>query len=198
MKNIFKTCLLFVLILAIGSLAALAETYYVYTENGKTLNLRSATDNKVIANIPYGTELEPDEELSTESAAYVTYKGESGYVKWKYLVKEKPASRKKTAVTPEPTAMPQQYAQSQTMQTGNIVAGASAYSALFSGFQMNRRQTTLIQAAPMRWVPDETAPIMRNYQSGQAFEVLVENVAWCQVLDSVSGLCGFIQKSLLN
>ena len=82
------------LLLAVSA-AASADTFYVYTENGKTLNLRSATNNSVIANIPYGTALEPDSELSTETAAYVTYKDKSGYVKWKYLVKEKPAPKKR-------------------------------------------------------------------------------------------------------
>ena len=198
MKRILYSAAVLALLVCLSSLSV-ADTFYVYTENGKTLNLRSATDNKVIANIPYGTALEPDSELSTETAAYVTYKGESGYVKWKYLVKEKPASRKRTSATPEPAMDPSsqygQYAHDQT-QMGNV--GAPAYTTLFSGFQMNRRSTTLKQAAPMRWVPDVNAPIMRNYQAGQTFEVLVENSAWSQVLDASSGLCGFIQKTMLD
>ena len=190
MRNTLKMGAALALALVVGCCAACAETFYVYTENGKTLNLRSATDNKVIANIPYGTALEPDDALSTETAAYVTYKGESGYVKWKYLVREKPAARKKTASTPEPTAA--------SAQAYSGAAVTPSYTTLFAGFQMNRRQAALMQAAPMRWVPDPEAPIMRNYQAGQAFEVLVENSAWCQVLDSASGLCGFIQKTMLN
>ena len=70
-----------------------ADTYYVYTENGKTLNLRSVVDNSVIGHIPYGTKLETDNNLSTEKAAYVTYKGVSGYVKWEFLVKNPPKPR---------------------------------------------------------------------------------------------------------
>ena len=197
MKRIILIAGIFTLVICLAS-ASLAETYYVYTENGKTLNLRSATDNRVIANIPYGTALEPDDELSTESAAYVTYKDESGYVKWKYLVKEKPAPRKKNSATPAPTAVPMQYTQSSPIQSQAENSGSPSYNSLFSGFQMNRRRTTLKQAAPMRWVPDMSAPIMRNYQEGQEFEVLVENSSWCQVLDTVSGLCGFIQKTVLD
>ena len=196
MRILKYTAGVFALLFVLGT-AAVAETFYVYTENGKTLNLRSPTNNQVIANIPYGTALEPDAELSTETAAYVTYKGESGYVKWKYLVKEKPAKKKKSA-TPEPAEAYTPYEQPSQYQAQGGMTGTPSYSAIFSGFTMNRRNTTLTQAAPMRWVPDATAPIMRNYQAGQTFEVLVENAAWCQVLDSASGLCGFIQKNMLN
>ena len=176
------------LLLAVSA-AASADTFYVYTENGKTLNLRSATNNSVIANIPYGTALEPDSELSTETAAYVTYKDKSGYVKWKYLVKEKPAPKKRAAATAAPEAA--------QAPAGTAVA-APAYAQLFNGFQMNRRQATLQQAAPMRWVPEATAPVMRNYPAGQTFEVLLESSLWCQVIDTAAGLCGYVPRSMLN
>lgn len=73
------------LILLAAALPARAETWYVYTKNGKTLNLRDEYTNEVIGNIPYGTALEPDSGKSTEKAAYVTYKGVSGFVKWSFL-----------------------------------------------------------------------------------------------------------------
>ena len=82
--------LLMAAVLMLCVIPAMADTYYVYTENGKTLNLRSPVDNSVIGHIPYGTALEPDPSLSTETAAYVTYKGTSGYVKWSFLVKNPP------------------------------------------------------------------------------------------------------------
>ena len=37
-----------------------AQTVWVYTKNGKTLNLRDEYTNKVIGHIPYGTKLETD------------------------------------------------------------------------------------------------------------------------------------------
>ena len=50
MKRILYSAAVLALLVCLSSLS-LADTFYVYTENGKTLNLRSATDNKVIANI---------------------------------------------------------------------------------------------------------------------------------------------------
>ena len=74
--------LIFIMLLCIS---AAAETYRVETPNKGTLNLRSAKDNSIIGRIPNGTLLEPDPEKSTETAAYVTYNGKSGYAKWEFL-----------------------------------------------------------------------------------------------------------------
>lgn len=74
--------LVVIMLLCIG---AAAETYRVETPNKGTLNLRSVKDNSVIGRIPNGTLLEPDPEKSTETAAYVTYNGKSGYAKWEFL-----------------------------------------------------------------------------------------------------------------
>ena len=106
MKKIFT--LLCVLVLTLAVFPAQADTYYVYTANGKTLNLRSPIDNSVIGNIPYGTRLETDNARSTEMAAYVTYGGKSGYVKWEFLVKDPPPARGKSGAssTPAPAAAP--------------------------------------------------------------------------------------------
>ena len=90
-----------VLALCLLTGAALGDTWYVYTKNGKTLNLRSEYDNSVIGYIPFGTPLTPDEEKSTETSAYVTYGGQSGYVRWNYLVRTKPTKN------PDPTPVPE-------------------------------------------------------------------------------------------
>ena len=98
------------LLLVCIAVAAHASTWYVYTENGLTLNLRSPEDNSVIGHIPYGTKLEADDGLSTELAAYVSYGGKSGYVKWAFLVKDPPPAKSKssgkTAAQPKATPAP--------------------------------------------------------------------------------------------
>ena len=112
MKRLFA--LLLIVALLVPVLPVQAETWYVYTKNGKTLNLRDENTGKVIGHIPYGTALEPDSGKSTEVSAYVTYNGISGYVKWSFLQREKPKSRGASkpeatptpAPTPEPTPAP--------------------------------------------------------------------------------------------
>ena len=89
------------------ALTAQADTWYVYTENGKTLNLRSPANKAVIGNIPYGTRLETDNQLSTETAAYVTWAGFSGFVNWSGLVKDPPPERDGRRTPPQATPIPQ-------------------------------------------------------------------------------------------
>ncbi|MBQ9197684.1 MAG: hypothetical protein IJ157_10665 [Clostridia bacterium] len=91
--------------------AALADTYYVNTPNGGTLNLRSAKDDSVIARIPNGTRLETDDNLSTEISAWVTYNGKSGYARWEFLSKSAPSGKSgskntKAQATPAPAQQP--------------------------------------------------------------------------------------------
>lgn len=78
MKKTARMILALVLISLCAS--ALAETWYVKTPNGKTVNMRDDRTGQVIGHIPYGTAVVSDDGESTELAAYVTYKGVSGYV----------------------------------------------------------------------------------------------------------------------
>ena len=105
-KTVFL--MLVALLLVLSAVALAATAWYVKTPNGKTVNIRHDQTGEVIGHIPYGTAVYPTEE-STETAACVTYNGVTGYVSWKYLVKDKPAaykaassSKKQTAVEEEP------------------------------------------------------------------------------------------------
>ena len=91
-----KALLTLVLLLVCLSVSALAETWYVKTPNGKTVNMRDE-NRKVIAHIPYGTALVPVSDKCTEIVACVTYNGATGYVNWKYLVQDKPAPYRKSS-----------------------------------------------------------------------------------------------------
>ena len=95
---------------------AQADTWYVYTANGKSLNLRSPVNNAVIGNIPYGTKLETDDHYSTETAAFVTWGGKSGYVKWNFLVKDPPPSKNGKAPAATATPRPAGNAKPQTAE----------------------------------------------------------------------------------
>ena len=81
---------------------ALAETYYVRTDDGLPIYLRDEITNDVIAEIPYGTALTPHPIKSTDICAYVTYNGVSGFAMWKYLTRQKPEATPVPTATPEP------------------------------------------------------------------------------------------------
>ena len=100
LSRLLALLLVFVLLAA----GAQASTWYVYTSNGKTLNLRSPVNNAVIGNIPYGTQLEVDDLLSNQTAAYVNWAGKAGFVKWNFLVKDAPPAKGGAKATAKPKA----------------------------------------------------------------------------------------------
>ena len=105
--------IILMLLLVSVCVSAFAETQYVKTPNGKTVNMRDR-DHKVIARIPYGTALTPIADECTDTVACVTYEGVKGYVDWKYLVTEKPAPYRKTAASEqEEPAEPAVYGEGQ-------------------------------------------------------------------------------------
>ena len=111
------------MVLALMMLApmAMAGTCYVKTPNGKTVNMRSEIDNSVVAQIPYGTKLTYDDDESTETAAYVTYKGKSGYVRWVYLSKTYPGAYHKPTATPLPEPMMNGEGEYSVNATGAVI-----------------------------------------------------------------------------
>ena len=95
-KTLVFLCIVVIVATTLLPLIALADTRYVYTKDGKSLNLRSTpksnTGNK-IGNIPYGTKIIVREYLD-DGWAYVKYGKRFGYVMSKYLWEVKPLPKK--------------------------------------------------------------------------------------------------------
>jgi len=158
---------------------ALASTkMYVYTSNGKTLNLRDypSKDGNIIANIPYGAEVSVDTGFVGSSWSHVTYKNKTGYCMNRYLTSEKPG--------PKPTTSPT----SSTTLYGkftNCYYTASVRPSSPGGF------------VHLRWAPSKNQPVQRNYYNGDQFTVIAQNGTWCQVYDEVNNISGFMMSSFL-
>ena len=90
-----STALVLVLTIAVSICAfmpfAMAEAYYIRTDNGKTVNLREepSTTSRTILRIPYGDEFYVSEFLGN-GWAYGHWGGQFGYVMSRYLSSTKP------------------------------------------------------------------------------------------------------------
>ena len=136
-----------------------AQTVWVYTKNGKSLNLRDEYTNKVIGHIPYGTKLQTDESKDAQTAAYVTYKGVSGYAKWEFLIDHKPPAKKKATATPKPASnssvqgkayQPAQEDQLEISSVGAYIqladANGKGYGQMYGSVVMDGSEDILITA----------------------------------------------------
>jgi len=159
-------------------------TMYVYTSNGKTLNLRQEpnTDAKILANIPYGAAVNVYQPYN--SAWYsVGYNGISGYVMSKYLVSYAPG--------PKPTAHPQ-----PTASPGGLD------NSMYKGFTTTYYQAQVRPNSPsgyvnLRWGPSLYADIHDRYFMNELLTVMSQNDSWCQVLDEANHVMGFMMRKFL-
>ncbi len=173
---------LFALVLMVGLVlspgASASTTMYVYTSNGKSLNLRDypSTDGNVIATIPFGAKVTVDTGFVGSSWSSVQYKGYSGYCMSRYLTDNKPSPG------PTPTAAP-----SSTMYDHfkDCYYTASVRPSSPGGF------------VHLRWAPSKQQPIRTDYYNGSELLVIAQDGTWCQVYDTSTNVAGFMMASFL-
>ena len=73
--------------LLLFSATACADTLFVTTQNGKTVNMRSGPGTKytILLRIPNGYAVETDDALNEDGWLLCTYNGHRGYVNAQYL-----------------------------------------------------------------------------------------------------------------
>lgn len=203
-KKLLSLVLAAILLAALIPAAALADserTMYVYTENGKSLNVRSApvVGDNIVAQAKYG---EPMTVVATSANGWSTVwwqdmNGEfhNYYVQSRFLVNYKPGAKPSA---PSATAAP---------------ASASVTDAAKVLSDMNREFTTAKKVSPytvaarpsrasgwvnLRWAPSTEAERIATCPQGKELTVLVEMRNWYQVQDPQTGMIGFISNKYVT
>lgn len=185
-RSLAMLCAVVMLITVMLPLAALANMQYryVYTSNGKSLNLRSAPvthANNRVTHIPYGAKVAVDSYVNNSTWAYVKYNGMWGYVMTRYLVKNPPA--------PKPVF--------------NNTTGTNTGAAEFNGFVATSYKAAVRPSTPggfvnLRWAPSKSEGIQARLTDGQILEVISENKTWAQVRVADTGAVGFIMRAFIS
>ena len=179
-------------------------TQWVYTDNGKSLNVRStpSTGNNIIGSLKYGAEVTVVEMYSNgwaqilwEQNAY----GEFGvaYVQRRFLVNHKPTSQpaqSSTAPASGDTAAAVDLAKAfSTMndefRTGKLVANP---------FTVYARPSRASGWVNLRWAPSTEAERIATCSQGKALTVIGETKNWYQVQDPQTGMIGFISRQYVS
>ncbi|NLI20102.1 MAG: SH3 domain-containing protein [Clostridiales bacterium] len=183
-----KRMLALILILALSislipAVGALASTMYVYTSNGKSLNVRDypSKDGKVISSIPYGTAVDVDNDFVGSSWVHVYLSGVDGYCMSRYLVTYKPGPKPQPTKTATPT-------QSSSLYVGFSPCYYTAYV----------RPSSPGGYVHLRWAPSKSQPVQRDYYNGAELVVISQNGTWCQIYDEVNEASGFMMASFLT
>ncbi len=209
MKRMISLALIAVLMaMFIPALAAAEDRImYVYTDNGKSLNVRSApnTGDNIIGSLKYGEQV--DVISISNGWANIwwgqSYYGEFGtaYVQSRFLLNYKPAPH---AV--QPTAAPASGAASGTASDNTDYT--KAFSSMNAEFKSAKKVAApyTVVARPsrasgwvnLRWAPSLEAERIATCPQGKALTVIGETKNWYQVRDPETGMIGFISKQYVS
>ncbi|MBR2822899.1 MAG: hypothetical protein IKE24_04360 [Clostridia bacterium] len=175
--------------------------YYVYTENGKTLNVRNSPGGQVVGQLKYGTRVYCYYKDGGNGWALIDFTYDmpgvgvgtyACYVSSRFLVKNKPAARTKKTETAQASA--------------TVTAAPDPLEAINAEFNSAKRVTPYKVTVrpsrasgwvPMHWAPSATTTIMATYGANAQLLVLKETDNWLQVEDQDTGDVGFISKTLV-
>ena len=198
MKKLITALLVFTLILTVGA-TALAKTYYIKTESGNYVHVRSGrgTDYEKIGKLVYGDHIDVVDIKNGWAKFNFGSKG-YGYVSAKFLSKEKPA-----AINHNNTTNNNKKTDNKTSTASSKATGAFDLVKSYNKF-VNVSYKAIVQPSTssnninLRWGPSTGAPIMGLRRAGCELHVIAENGTWCQVIDEATGECGFMMKKFLE
>ena len=175
-----------------------AGYYYVYTENGKSLNVRFTPGGEKIGSLQYGARVYCyyfdvgsgwaliDYTFNHPTYGYGTF---ACYVSNRYLQKSKPAAK------------PDSSSSSSSTSTADTLADVNKEFKTAKDvepFYVTVRPSRASGWVNLRWAPSLSAEIMATYKQNDKLLVIKELKNWYQVEDQSTGNVGFISKKYVT
>ena len=172
--------------------------YYVYTENGKGLNVRDTPGGKVVGSLKYGSKVYCyykdggngwaliDYKYNMPGVGYGTY---ACFLSSRYLRKSKPPARS-----------------SGSSSSSSSKASADPATEINKEFRSAKKvEPFAVSVRPsrasgwvnLRWAPSKSAQLMATYKQNEKLLVIKETNNWYQVEDQDTGDVGFINKQFV-
>ena len=176
-----------------------AGYYYVYTENGKGLNVRATPGGEIVGSLKYGTRIYCYYRDGGNGWALIDYTynmpgfGKGTYacfVSSRYLRKSKPP------------ANPGSGSSSSSASSGSSDVAAEINREFRSAkkvdpFTVTVRPSRASGWVNLRWAPSKSTEIMATYKQNEKLLVIQETNNWYQVEDQDTGNVGFISKQFV-
>ena len=186
--------------------SASAGYYYVYTENGKGLNVRDAPNGKKVGSLKYGTRVYCYYKDGGNGWALIDYKYDNGfgldtyaaYISSRYLQKTKPAPRSSSSATSGTKAPSTATATATAAGTMAEINAEFASARTVTPYMVTVRPTRASGWVNLRWAPSKSAQLMATYKANDQLLVIKETTNWLQVEDQDTGDVGFINKSFVS
>ena len=205
-KKIISLALVAVLAAMLIPALAAADYYgtqWVYTDNGKSLNVRStpSTGDNVIGTLKYGAEVTVVEMYSNGWAQILWEQNDYGefgtaYVQRRFLVNHQPSSQ------------PVQPSSPASGTSSDVTDYAKVFTSMNTEFRSAKKVTApyTVIARPsrasgwvnLRWAPTTEAERIATCKQGKELTVLAELKNWYQVQDPETGMIGFISRQYVT
>lgn len=161
-------------------------TKYVYTRNGKPLNVRSwpSVNSAQLGTIPFGQAVTVENYTTDYTWAVITFNGRTAYVMTQYLVDGSPVS----PVTPTP------------VPGGNTQSLISSMENEFRTYRVVSPYTVLAKPVRasgwvnLRYVPSTEFGHAENLYANTQLTVIAETANWLQVRKNDTGVTGYVMR----
>ena len=172
-----------------------AGYYYVYTENGRGLNVRDMPNGTVVGSLKYGTRIYCYYRDNGTGWALIDYTyNKPGYGKGtyacfissRYLRKSKPPANPGNASS-----------SSSATDTATEINAEFKSAKRVDPFTVTVRPSRASGWVNLRWAPSKSAEIMATYKANDKLLVIRELKNWYQVEDQDTGDVGFISKQFV-
>lgn len=171
---------------------------YVYTENGKSLNVRSEprVGDNVLWTLPFGEKVGVDYNLGNGWTALMAAGAyDTVYVQTRFLVSEQPTRRP----TPQPTAKP-----APSTNPATNAATAAELNRIFRTYKKVVPYNVIVRPVRasgwvnLRFAPSKETEVMATYKANEQVTVLAELNGWLQVEDPATGMVGYMSTQFVS
>ncbi|MBR3429118.1 MAG: SH3 domain-containing protein [Clostridia bacterium] len=183
----FTVLSLLMFILVPGALAG-QVTKYVYTRNGKPLNVRIWPDvnSTLIGQLPYGSRVLVENYTADYSWATITYNGRTAYVSTQYLVDYDPVK----PITPTPAPAP---SPSGSDVITRLETELATYRVV-TPYTVVAKPDRATGWVNLRYTPSTEFGHAANLYANSQLTVLAETANWLQVRQESSGIIGYVMR----
>lgn len=167
---------------------------YVYTDNGKTLNVRRdpmVADN-IIGQLKFGEAVSVRMTTSNGWACIDWSSGEVAYVQSRFLVNSQPGIR------PAPSGSGTAPATTDAAKILTDMNAEFRSARQVVPFTVTARPTRASGWVNLRWAPSTESERIATCPQGKELTVLAEMKNWYQVQDPMTGMIGFISRKYVS
>ena len=198
LKRILSLMLAAVLVLAVCVSAAFADEaaddneYYVYTENGRPLNVRSEPNGDIVGSLAYGTKVKVTSFINANWAMITfQYDNGSGMGEWPAYV------NRRFLIPVEPDLLKKLIEEEKESMSGDPLTDINEEfrsAKVVEPYKVMARPARVTSWVNMRWIPSETGMIIAEYKATEELTVLKELDHYLMVQDPDTGDVGYIHK----